>query len=40
MPVVGERVDPQKVNRSYEKNEMHKLAEQFLDVAQGSLNGS
>lgn len=40
MPVVGERVDPQKVNRSYEKNEMHKLAEQFLDVAQGSLNES
>ena len=38
MATVGERVDFNKINRSYEKDSMHKLAEQFLDVARGALH--
>ena len=40
MPVVGERKNSQKINRNYANDNMHAVAEEFLNVARGALQES
>ena len=40
MPVVGERKNSQKINRNYANDDMHAVAEEFLNVARGALQES